>query len=266
LQGVARRALGDHHAAEDVVQATFLLLARKARHISWQRSVGPWLYAAAVRFARKAIHRRSRYPESLATVPAVAANLPPDRPLLWQEVRTVLDEEPGPAARVAAGPAGALLPAGLTRDEAAPKLGWTLATLKRRLEKGRERLRGRLARRGLGLSALAGLLAGDEAVSASTVRTVIDAVYAGNLSTPAAALVSGGFARWQKLLAVALLVAVGAGGAWLTAFKPALGGQPADPPAVPNNPPLSRRPTRWAIRCRPGPSPALGTTRCGPAR
>src|SRR5436190_1304386 len=37
VQGVARRALGDYHAAEDVLQATFLLLARKARHINWQR-------------------------------------------------------------------------------------------------------------------------------------------------------------------------------------------------------------------------------------
>src|SRR5438067_2037897 len=85
VQGVARRALGDHHAAEDVLQATFLLLARKANEIRWQRSVGPWLYAAAVRLTRKAARRRSRYPESFAIVPTVAANAPPDRPVLWQE-------------------------------------------------------------------------------------------------------------------------------------------------------------------------------------
>src|SRR2546426_1073208 len=63
VQGVARRALSDHHAAEDVLQATFLLLARKAPQVRWKRSIGPWLYAAAVRFARKAVHRRWRHQE-----------------------------------------------------------------------------------------------------------------------------------------------------------------------------------------------------------
>src|SRR5207248_1971333 len=43
---------------------------------------------------------------------------------------------------------------GKTRDAAARLLGWSLATLKRRLEKGREQLRERLTRRGLGLPAV----------------------------------------------------------------------------------------------------------------
>src|SRR5262249_51751590 len=42
---------------------------------------------------------------------------------------------------------------GKTRDEAARQLGETLATLKRRLEQGRERLRIRLERRGVSLPA-----------------------------------------------------------------------------------------------------------------
>ena len=41
---------------------------------------------------------------------------------------------------------------GLTRDEAAHQLGWTLGILKSRLEQARERLRARLAARGLALS------------------------------------------------------------------------------------------------------------------
>src|SRR5439155_13468870 len=65
VQGVARRALGDHHAAEDVLQATFLLLARKARHVRWQRTIGPWLHAVAIRLAHKAAHRRLRDPETI---------------------------------------------------------------------------------------------------------------------------------------------------------------------------------------------------------
>jgi DNA-directed RNA polymerase specialized sigma24 family protein len=38
---------------------------------------------------------------------------------------------------------------GLTRDEAARQLGWSLATSKGRLEEGRKALRIRLARRGI---------------------------------------------------------------------------------------------------------------------
>src|SRR5262249_32445128 len=45
-------------------------------------------------------------------------------------------------------------PEGNTRDRAARRLGWSLTTLKRRLEKGRDQLRERLTRRGLGLPAV----------------------------------------------------------------------------------------------------------------
>src|SRR5438874_2358342 len=43
---------------------------------------------------------------------------------------------------------------GRTRDEAARELGWSLGTLKRRLDEARQRLRARLDRRGLALPAV----------------------------------------------------------------------------------------------------------------
>src|SRR4051794_2740585 len=51
--GVCRRSLMQASDSEDVFQATFLALARKARSLSGDRSLAPWLYTVAARFALK---------------------------------------------------------------------------------------------------------------------------------------------------------------------------------------------------------------------
>lgn len=63
VQRVCRAVLGDHHAAEDAAQATFLVLVRKACTITDRGSVVGWLYRVArrvsIRFARQLARRRS---------------------------------------------------------------------------------------------------------------------------------------------------------------------------------------------------------------
>src|SRR5436853_352898 len=49
--GVCRRVLTDRHATENVFQATFLVLARKAGSIRKTGSVASWLYGVAYRLA-----------------------------------------------------------------------------------------------------------------------------------------------------------------------------------------------------------------------
>src|SRR5690348_14005019 len=51
--GVCRRHL-ETHDAEDVFQATFLVLVKKAVSIRKQQSVGSWLHGVAYRLAAKA--------------------------------------------------------------------------------------------------------------------------------------------------------------------------------------------------------------------
>src|SRR5690242_5198226 len=51
---VCRRVLGNEHDAEDVLQATFLTLVRKAAVIPWHESVKHWLQAVALRLALQA--------------------------------------------------------------------------------------------------------------------------------------------------------------------------------------------------------------------
>src|SRR5207237_3144782 len=69
---------------------------------------------------------------------------------------------------------------GLTRDEAAEHLGWSLSTLKRRLDEGRTALRRRLEGRGVSAAGLALAVlspaALDAAVRPALVNACLDAV------------------------------------------------------------------------------------------
>ena len=52
--GLCHQLVGDRHLAEDVFQAVFLVLARKARSIRDPELLGNWLYGVTLRTARKA--------------------------------------------------------------------------------------------------------------------------------------------------------------------------------------------------------------------
>jgi RNA polymerase sigma factor (sigma-70 family) len=156
---VCRRVLHNHHDAEDAFQATFLVLARKARHIRKRPALAGWLYKVAYRLSVKlrGAAKRRRQAEQKTPLPRQLA----DDQTTWGDLRLVLDEELARLPEKYRAPLLLCCLAGRTRDEAAEQLGWTLGTLKMRLERGRQLLRTRLARRGLSVSAtlLAMLLA-----------------------------------------------------------------------------------------------------------
>jgi RNA polymerase sigma factor (sigma-70 family) len=158
--GVCRRVLHNEHDAEDAFQSTFLVLARKAGSIRQRESLGSWLYRVAYHLSLKLRTRLGRAPGvELQLEPTVAAD--PAQELSWAEVRQVLDEEMIRLPEKYQAPLVLCYLSGKTRDEAAEQLGWSVGTLKGRLERGRDLLRARLARRGLTLSAalLASMLA-----------------------------------------------------------------------------------------------------------
>ncbi|MGH7224547.1 MAG: sigma-70 family RNA polymerase sigma factor, partial [Gemmataceae bacterium] len=149
--GLCRRLLGNVQDAEDVFQATFLVLARKAATIRKPESLSCWLHGVAYRLAVKARTEaeRRRLHERQVVPPIDSA----ETELSWREVRGLIDEELQRLPEKQRLPLVLCYLEGLTQDEAARRLGWPRGTLKRRLETGRERLRLRLTRRGVTLGA-----------------------------------------------------------------------------------------------------------------
>ncbi|QJW97819.1 RNA polymerase sigma factor [Frigoriglobus tundricola] len=90
--GVCKRVLPSDQDAEDVCQAVFLILARKAPGARWHASVGNWLYATArkvARNARRAAARRAAREGRAARPESVA----PADTMTGRELAAVLDEE-----------------------------------------------------------------------------------------------------------------------------------------------------------------------------
>src|SRR5947208_12182675 len=94
--GVSQRVLSHQQDAEDVFQATFLVLARKAKSIRRQASLGSWLYGVAYRLALKlkasAARRRARerrVADMRATTVEGARNQ--ESGVSWSDLRPVLD-------------------------------------------------------------------------------------------------------------------------------------------------------------------------------
>src|SRR5205814_1130295 len=90
--GVCQSVLHNRHDAEDIFQAAFLVLARKAGSIRQGESVGSWLYAVAYRLARKARVRAGKRREYERQAPPPSGAAPTDD-VTWGELRGILHEE-----------------------------------------------------------------------------------------------------------------------------------------------------------------------------
>jgi RNA polymerase sigma factor (sigma-70 family) len=224
--GVCRRVLADPHDAEDCFQATFLVLARKAGSLRGPEALGPWLYGVATRTALKLRARAARrcVCERGASVAEAVAS--PDG-LVWRDLRPKLDEAIAGLPEKYRTPFVLHHLEGLTVAEVAHRLGCPQGTTSARLARAKERLRGRLARQGLGwcVGALATVLAqgvAPAAVPAPLLAVTVQAAMpsaggevAGALS--ATALTTGGFrvmslTKVKVALAVLLTVSAAGGG------------------------------------------------------
>src|SRR5262245_12199668 len=125
--GVCRRALPNAQDAEDACQATFLILARKARRGRWQPSIANWLFTTARRVTghqRRAAARRAKREGKAAVSESVQ---PVDR-MTGRELLAVIDEELDKLPSHYREPLLLYYQEELTRGEIAARLGVPAAT------------------------------------------------------------------------------------------------------------------------------------------
>jgi RNA polymerase sigma factor (sigma-70 family) len=242
---VCRRVLPAEQDAEDAFQATFLTLARQARTIRKQSSLASWLHGVAYRAALKAQARAARRRECEAGVERPARTEAVLDDLSWKELRSLLDEELARLPDKLRAPLVLCYLEGQTQDEAAGQLGWTRITCRRNLERGRELLGRRLARRGVTLSAVlfAPLLSECAVNAAVPVTLLASTVTVGATASARVLALAEGLAppvlapTWKPLAALLLALLVpGIGAAVLTREMP----RETPPPRRPQDQALPR--------------------------
>jgi polysaccharide biosynthesis/export protein len=169
------RALRNPHEAEDAFQATFLVLARRAESIRLGDSVACWLHGVALRVAaneratldRRRLHER-RKAESTSTILTCSSEADDLGRALHEEFARL----PGRLRDAAV----LVFLEGCSHEEAASRLGRPVATVRSRLATARERLKGRLTRRGLAPATLAAAMAAEAgATRASLPARLVEA-------------------------------------------------------------------------------------------
>jgi RNA polymerase sigma factor (sigma-70 family) len=246
--GVCTRVLDHRQDAEDALQTTFLVLARKAKSITRRESVCGWIYRVAFRIALKARAARARRARHEAPLPDVPA--PEETPAwVWRDLRPILDEEVSRLPRKYRLPFILCYLEGQTNAQAAATLHCPPGTVMSRLAWARERLRARLALRGVTLStgvlaavlteqatasALPAMLAGPTIANALRFAVGQAGEVAAHLAGPAEEFLRALF--WTQVRRISVLV-LALGGIVALSIWLAIGGiglvRPGNPKGVP---------------------------------
>jgi RNA polymerase sigma-70 factor (ECF subfamily) len=154
---VCRATLGDRHEVEGAFQATFLVLAVRARSIRRRGSVASWLHGVALRVAASERLRaaRRRHERLRAAMSASTTDDTESDPMLDHERTLIIHEEIGRLPEKYRTVVVLCYLEGLTHEMATEHLGWPVGSVRSRLAWVRERLRVRLTRRGVAPAALA---------------------------------------------------------------------------------------------------------------
>jgi len=258
--------------AEDVFQATFFVLARKAASLRKHSSVAGWLYQTAYKLAlkaRTANARRLHYEEQ--ATPKTIPN--PLEEISVREAGSILAQELDRLSAVYREPLLLCLYEGATQDEAAQQIGCSLNTLKRRLERGRALLSQRLSRRGLEpASALAFTLYAASQAPAQLIHKTLTAAShfaCGQAVTGTAALLANGALQTLllKKASIYLTLVVALGGMTMAAGLAFVQGKPVAEQAAQGEPkPAEKEKPKPRVDALGDPLPPGAIQRIGSSR
>ena len=157
VRASAARQVRDPHLADDVTQAAFIVLAKKAASLHGRENLSPWLFGVLRLVAKRALRdeaRRRRHEQAAAAERTMSTSTSAGDEALtadeWARVATVLDES---VSRLRAADRDAVLLRFYQRSslaEVAAALGdISEDAARKRLDRAVERLRRRLAARGV---------------------------------------------------------------------------------------------------------------------
>ena len=251
--------------ADDVFQATFLMLARKVATIRSGGALAGWLHSTAYRLSLNARRGRQRRVVAEGRAPIRQSQTPLDE-LSGRELMAALHDELRRLPERYRLPLILCCLEGRTQDESATILSCSAGAVKARIERGRELLRRRLAARGLAVGAALGaglLLNPAPAVARPLAEATLESARGGMVPPVVEALLhdmSRAFMSGRIGVLATVVAAFFGVGAYLT-----LSERTADePPASPTKP-LAIATDRHGDPLPPGVVARLGTTRLRPS-
>jgi RNA polymerase sigma factor (sigma-70 family) len=222
IYSMALRQTGDAYLAQDVTQAVFIILVRKAGSLSRSTVLAGWFFKTTQYVARTALRAERRRQQREMTA-LEAAMMETDAVAVWDHVRPHLDDA---LASLSEADRNAVLLRFFHKQsvrDVAKNLGVTEAAAQKRIVRAVEKLRAFFASRGFAVSAVALLAAvSTQAVQPApsvVTQVIISAVFntGGVSSTPVAALVQGAL---RKMSLSKLVVPVGISACALLTIMP----------------------------------------------
>ncbi|MBN1669641.1 MAG: sigma-70 family RNA polymerase sigma factor [Kiritimatiellae bacterium] len=204
VYGTACRSLGDRHLAEDAVQSTFMILARKARGLSRQVMLGSWLYrtvSLVCSHMKRAAMRRRKWEAVAKKTTELTGALRGEAETTWAFVEPLLDRALQSLSAKSRDAVVSRYLLGKSTMEIAAELGIRENTAAARISYGIRKLRERLAT--LGVQVSAGLLVtvlGAKAAEAAPLEIVGAAHAAGMAAATGASVATAAAVASEKVM------------------------------------------------------------------